>query len=167
MKNIFVLQEKTRPEHLNIHYQISLEDDTMPSQPGQLVPMNPLRQPECNKPTKAITTHVTEEIEEIIQKDTKYSNIQISYSFETTIIIFQLFLAVILILAVSHQYDASTATIALLPPMEGATFHSSTWLQVKNIVPKQKHWVKKLRHPNDYNPINLTYGPHLGRKLQC
>ena len=82
---------------------------------------------------------------------------------------FQIFLAVILILAVSHQYDASMATIVLLPPMEGATFHSSTWLQVENIVPKrfQKHCVEEFSHPNDYNPINLTYGPHLGGKLQC
>ena len=137
MEYIFVLQETNTPE-----------TNTMISQPRQLGPMNPLRQPQCNKPTKAITTHVTEKIEEIIQKYTKYSNIQMSYPFETTIIMFQLFLAVILILAVSHQCDASMATIALLPPIKGATSHSSTWLQVKNIVPKQKHWVEKLRHPN-------------------
>ena len=153
MESIFVLQEASTPEgacleHLDIHHKISPESNTMTSQPKQLVPTNLLIQPQCNKPTKTVTTHVKKKVEEIIQRDTKYSNIRRSYSFKTTIIMFQLFLAVILILAVSHQCDASMATIALLPLIKGATSHSSTWLQVKNIVPKQKHWVEKLRHPN-------------------
>ena len=146
MEHIFVLQDIGTPP-----------TNTM-TQSGQLMPMDLLKQPGSSKSTKPMTNHVTEQIEANIQKNFKYGNIQISYSF-------QIYLAVILILAVSHQCDASMATNALLPLIKGATSHSSTWLQVKNIVPKQKHWVDKLRHLENWeishwvNPFSLELQP--------
>ena len=75
------------------------------TQSGQLVPADLSKQPESSKSTQPRTNHVTEQIEANIQKNIKYNNIQIPYSVETTIIMFQTFLVVILIFAVSYQYD--------------------------------------------------------------
>ena len=63
MEHIFVLQDIGTPT-----------TNTM-TQSEQLVPMDLLRQPESNKSTKPIKTPVTKQIEENIQKNTKYSNI--------------------------------------------------------------------------------------------
>ena len=113
------------------------------------MPADLLKQSESSKSTQSRTNHVTEQIEANIQRNIKYNNIRIPYSIETTIIMFQIFLALNLIFAVSPKCDASKAAVALLPLVKGATSHSSIWLQVKNIVPKQKHWVDKLRYDKD------------------
>ena len=73
---------------------------------------------------------------------------------------FQICLTLNLIFAVINQCDASEATNALMPLIKGATSHSSTWLQVKNIVPKQKHWVDKLRYDKDPFTTRIRF-------LQC
>ena len=74
VESIFVLQEASTPEgacpeHLDIHYKISPKSDTMTSQPKQLVPTHL----QSHKPTNTVTTHVKKKVEEIIQRDTKYS----------------------------------------------------------------------------------------------
>ena len=124
------------------------------------MPTNLLKQPESS-----MTSHITEQIKKDIQKNFKYNNIQRPYPFGTTIIILQIFLAVMLILAVINQCDASEATNALLPLIKGAISHSSTWVQVKIIVPKPKHWVDKLRQLENWkishwvNPFSLELQP--------
>ena len=62
---IFVLQDIGTPK-----------TNTM-TQSGQLVPADLSKQPKSSKSTQPRTNHVTEQIEANIQKNIKYSNIQI------------------------------------------------------------------------------------------
>ena len=88
MEHIFVLQDIGTPPTNNM------------TKSGQLMPTDLLKQPESIKSTQQKTNHVTEQTEANIQRNIKYNNIRIPY-----IIMFQIFLAVILIFAVSYQYD--------------------------------------------------------------
>ena len=83
---------------------------------------------------------------------------------------FQICLTLNLIFAVINQCDTSEATNTLLPLIKGAISHSSTWVQVKIIVPKPKHLVDKLRQLENWkishwvNPFSLELQPENFKK---
>ena len=133
MEHIFVLQNIDTPP---THYITQSEN---------LMPADGWKQPQGSKYPQQLTKQVPEQDEEDIQNNIKYNNIQNPFYVETTIIVFQIFLAVILIFAVSPKC-ASKAAVALLPLVKRATSHPSIWIQKKKIVPKQKHWLGKLRY---------------------
>ena len=155
-------QAREQPmEHILLLQDIGTPATNTMTQSGQLVPTYLLKQPESSKSTKPITNHVTEQIEAHIQKYIKYCNIQTSYTFKTTIIMFQIFLAVILILAVSYQYDVQKEPASLPTPPRSLPSHSSTCLQVEDSKNKQfifqlceTLWVESLGYTSEQGNTN-------------
>ena len=130
-------------EHTMEHIFVLQDIDTPPTH--TITQSDLLKQPQSSKYPQQQTKQVTEQVEADIQRNIKYNNIRNPYSVETTIIMFQIFLALNLIFAVSPKC-ASKAAVALLPLVKRATSHPSIWIQKKKIVPKQKHWLGKLRY---------------------
>ena len=153
MENIFLIQRGSSDEDIKSKELIESNPSTKgfleETHSGQLVPMD------CMVGAQFEETKKQNQNEQFNKTKiwTKYNSPQILYLSKLTITVVQLLFSLILILAASHLYDASMATVALLSQIETATSHSSTWLQVEDIVPKQfqNHWVEGLKHSSDHN----------------
>ena len=107
IKKIFVLREISTPEETHS---------------GQFVPMDSMEEAQFEE-TKEQNQN---ELFNTIKILTEYNSPQILYPSKLTITVAQLLFSLIFIVAASHLYDASMATVALLSLIERATSHSNT-----------------------------------------